>query len=141
MIYTDRDMVVVVLTNLRTNLTWASMVADAIEGEFVHLSDLHATIDIVLMSVIGVAVVAVFAQILTFFLGQRVPSIVVSSVSLVLSGGGLLLVYAGLPVMTNAPLSTFLSMMPASGTPAIVALWAMLAVSVTSLLANVFMRR
>ena len=134
MFFPDRDMTVVVLANLRTNIPMAPMVADAVEGEFVSLAnDIHATIDMVLMGVTGVSTAASVGLLATWFPGLRIPSIIGSIISLVLSSFGLLLVYVGLPIMTNAPLSTFMSMMPASGQPALTSLWVLLGVSAATL--------
>ena len=146
MIFPDRDMAVVFLSNLRfvNPAPWTMMIADAMEGEFNQVPrDLYSAIDIGMMVVIAVVVVAVFGQ-LAFGLSrhfggsEQSPSLVGPGISLALSGLGLLTFYAGLPALFGVPFGDLMLQAPASTTPALVSIWVMFAFSLSSLLARVF---
>ncbi|MCL2445815.1 MAG: beta-lactamase family protein [Oscillospiraceae bacterium] len=147
-IFPDRDIAAVVLTNLNMpGLLWASLVADAVEGELTPIgTNMMAALDIG-FSIVTI-VVAAFSAVLFAVLGLNLfrhftggetsASWVAPGVSLAVAGAGLAIMYLGLPAMFGVPYADTTIWGPGSIAPATAALWAMLAVSATSLLANVF---
>ena len=150
-IFPDRDMAVVVLSNLRQfGITqWIPFVVDAVDGNFTRLGlDLWAILDIAFMVILAFGVLcAILSVRLAVRVSKhicskeqtkaklRIRSLIAPILTLLLSTAVLLFAYVF--NYSDLPFSDWLLVMPASIIPALIALWVIAAYSLFSLWANI----
>jgi len=151
-IFPDRDMAVVVLSNLRQfDITqWTFLIADAADGNFTRLGlDIWAVADIAFMAIvaIGILFAILFVRLAIkvsknicnkdkIKINLRITSLIAPILTLILSIVGLLFFYVFNP--SSLPFSDLVLSVPASAIPALIALWVMAAYSLFSLWTKVF---
>ena len=153
-IFPDRDMAVVVLSNLRQfGITqWIPFVVDAVDGNFTRLGlDLWAILDIAFMVILAFGVLCVILSVrLAVRVSKhihskeqtkaklRIRSLIAPILTLLLSTAVLLFAYVF--NYSDLPFSDWLLGMPASIIPALIALWVIAAYSLFSLWVKIFVR-
>ena len=151
-IFPDRDMAVVVLSNLRQfDITqWVPLIVDAVDGNFTRLGlDIWAIADIAFMVIIAIGILfAILFVRLAIKVSKhirnkekveaklRIRSLIAPILTLLLSIAGLLFIYIFNP--SSLPFSDLVLTVPASGMPAVIAVWVTAAHSLFSLWAKVF---
>ena len=147
----ERDMAVVFLSNVRhmNVVQWVFLLWDAVDGEYLNRAgtDPFVIIDIIfaVLTGVGILFIGLFIR-LAVKIGKNLrngekakPKLRIRwLVGLIPSIIGLLFFYVIAPMLFAMPLSTIILLSPASINAAIVAVWIIVAYSLFSLLAKVF---